>query len=334
MITQKTDERVDGKDVLLFTLENSRLRVVISNFGATVRSILFKSNSGEKCVTMGAHSVEDYFKFDCYCGGTVGRVSNRIAGGQFALNGTVYKTEKNDNENTLHGGFCGFDKKFFDYKIDCDRLILSLVSPDSDGGFPGTLEFTVIYYLDGDALKIEFEGKSDKDTFFAPTNHTYFTLGGESVSDVRLKINADRFTPVDDSLIATGELKSVIGTPFDFTEFKNIGADIDCDDVQLKVVGGGYDHNFALRDERVATAVCDKTKIGLEVFSDLPGVQLYTGNFLNGIKTQGRVFNKHSAFCLEPQFFPNAVNVETFVKPLLKAGEKKSYYIVFGFYDL
>lgn len=320
-----------GKNVYAYTLENEFLKVTLINYGATIQSIKVKTVGGEKSVALGYDNLQSYIDKSNYFGATVGRVANRISNGRFALSGKSYTLEKNDGNNCLHGGFHGFDSRIFDAEERENGVIFTLTSADGDGGFPAELKLKVEYTLDGGALKISYTAVSDGDTVWNPTNHTFFNLGGkpEKVYSTRLKINADRFTPVNSDLIPTGELKPVAGTVFDFTDFKEIGKDINADDTQLKLVGGGYDHNFVLNDGHAATAKCDNLQ--LDVYTDMPGVQFYSANFLDGAKCENGVYGKHYAFCLEPQYFPDAVNIDTFEKPYLKAKKPQTHSIRFEF---
>lgn len=332
MIEIKCVEDIDGKKAAVYTLQNDFIKVELCEFGAAVRALYLKTAKGYLPVTVTVDSTAMYLKYaSCYMGATVGRVANRIAGASFTLGGKKYSLGVNDAKNSLHGGLIGFDRKIFSSEICGDEIKFHLVSGDGDGGYPGELKLTVSYKIDSDTLCIDYSATSDKDTYFAPTNHTYFTLGADDVKDVMLSINADSYTPVNADLIPTGEIAAVKGTPFDFTTEKRIGDDILSRDEQLQTVGGGFDHNFVKRGELAATATCKKSGVKLEVYSDLPGVQFYSGNFIKDVKSNGRVYNKHDAFCLEPQYFPDSVNQAGFTKPLLKAGEVKNHYIKFRF---
>lgn len=320
-----------GKDVYAYMLENEKLKVTLLNYGATIQSIKVKTQKGLRDVALGYDDLQSYIDKSNYFGATVGRVANRVSDCKFALNGKYYTLEKNDGNNCLHGGFHGFDSRIFDAEEKKDGVVFKMTSADGDGGFPAELKLKVEYSLKGGALSINYTAVSDGDTVWNPTNHTFFNLGGkpEKVYKTRLKINADKFTPVNGDLIPTGELKLVQGTPFDFTEFKEIGKDVDCGDGQLKLVGGGYDHNFVLNGNHAATAEYDGVR--LDVFTDMPGVQLYSANFLDGAKCFNGVYGKHCAFCLEPQFFPDAVNIAAFEKPYLKADKPQSHSIRYEF---
>lgn len=318
---------VDGKAVQAYTLTGDNIEVTVINYGASVQSIKVKGRE----ITLGYDTLKPYTEKPTYFGATVGRVANRIAGARFALDGKVYTLDRNDGENCLHGGSHGYDSRVWDGTVKDDGVIFTLKSADGDQGFPGELCVTVGYTVTADTLKVYFTATSDKDTYFAPTNHTFFNFGGkpDTVDDTVLFINADCYMPVDGKLIPTGELMSVKGTPFDFSAPKRIGDGIHAADKQLTYVGGGIDHNYALNGKHAATV--SHGDIVMDMYTDLPGLQLYTGNFLIDKKCRGGVYNKHTAFCLEPQFFPNAVNTDGFKKPVLRARETATYYIEYKF---
>lgn len=316
----------------IYVLENDKLSVEISNRGASIRSIWF---SGRE-LSLGFSSQSDRIKSNTYSGAVIGRVANRIADGKFMLNGTTYSLSRNDGKNTLHGGKIGFDQRLFSVQIlDTTSLVMSLNSPDGDQGFPGTLTTRVKFSVVGTELRMDFSAVCDKDTFWAPTIHPYFRLGDDKTVDkTYLTINADYYTPIDANLIPTGEIRSVAGTPFDFRNSKEIGADIESNELKQT---NGYDHNFALNNERkvekdyVAKAFDKSSGIEMEIYTDLPGLQFYSGNYLKGF-SNSHYIQPHEGFALEPQFFPNAVNTPIFKQPLLKKAEFKSYFIKYRFY--
>ena len=319
-----------GKEVYAYTLENDELKVTLISLGATIQNIQVKK-AGNRSVALGYDNLQSYIEKSNYFGATIGRVGNRISNGKFSLNGKQYTVEKNDGNNCLHGGFHGFDSRIFAAEQSGNTVTFTLTSEDGDGGFPARLKLKVVYTLEGGALNIAYTAVSDGDTVWNPTNHTFFNLGGkpEKVYSTKLKINADKFTPINGDLVPTGELKSVKSTVFDFTEYKEIGKEINSNDEQLKLTGGGYDHNFVLNGKLAAEAQCDGVK--LEVYTDMPGVQFYSANFLDGAKCANGVYGKHYAFCLEPQYFPDAVNIDGFEKPYLKAGKPQEHYIKLRF---
>jgi aldose 1-epimerase len=274
----------------------------------------------------------------------VGRYGNRIAKGKFDLNGQTYTLAQNNGENCLHGGVKSFDKVLWKARAlsrkDGPALELTYFSKDGEEGFPGNLTVKAIYSLTPDnALKLEFSATTDKDTHCNLTHHSYFNLAGKGdVLGYELYINAEKMTPVSASLIPTGELRPVAGTPFDFTKPTPIGARIDQEDEQLKH-GAGYDHNWVLKKERkgrlslAATAFDPSTGRFLEAFTTEPGVQCYTGNYLDGSITgkNGQVYNRRSGFCLEPQHFPDTPNQPTFPSTVLKPGETYRHTLMYKF---
>ena len=325
MITKSLFDNYKGKDVFLYTLENKDVKVGVLDYGGIINFIKLNTHKGEKNICVGYKSVAAY-EGRGYCGSTVGRVANRIANSKFTLNGKEYSLCANENGNCLHGGPQGFDKKFYNAEVDGETLTLSLVSPDGDMGFPGELKFKVEFTLNGREFTVKFHGVSDKDTLFSPTNHSYFNLnGGGEVKDILLKINAEGYTPTDDALIPTGKVESVKDTPYDFTVLKPIGEDID-------KVGkiGTYDVNFALNGTNAIVAQSLSSGITMNVITDMPGVQLYVGRPSEEKNGEGGY-----GFCLEPQFFPNAVNEKGFETPFLKAGEEAVYTVryQFGFHS-
>jgi len=329
----------DGQPVDLYVLTNkSGGEASITNYGGAVVSIKVPDRNGKLAdVVLGYDTADGYVNDKSHFGGIIGRFGNRIAHAQFVLDGKTYTLAKNNGENTLHGGVKGFDKALWTAKIlpakDGQSLELSYLSKDGDEGFPGNLKVTVTYtWTDANALQIEYSATTDKKTVLNLTNHSYFNLAGQGSGDIlghQLVIEADKFTPVDAGLIPTGELRDVAGTPFDFRKPVAIGARIDQDDEQLKL-GGGYDHNFVIRrsagvGESLAARVLDPaTGRVLEVWTTEPGVQFYTGNFLDG-KTPGKggvTYPRRNAFCLETQHYPDSPNQPKFPSVVLKPGER------------
>ncbi|HST11106.1 MAG TPA: aldose epimerase family protein, partial [Terriglobales bacterium] len=275
-----------------------------------------------------------------------GRYGNRIAHGQFKLGGSTYNVPKNDGENSLHGGNVGFNKRLWTGKDVSgphgQALELTYLSKDGEEGYPGNLNVKVVYTLtDQNELKINYSATTDKETVLNLTNHSYFNLAGQGNGDIlehQLTLHADRFTPVDKTLIPTGELRPVKGTPFDFTKPTAIGARIDADDEQIKF-GKGYDHNWALNSggkggvKLAAEAYEPKSGRVLQVLTDQPGIQFYTGNFLDGSITGkgGKVYNHRFAFCLETQHFPDSPNHPSFPTTTLKPGQQYHTITIFKF---
>jgi aldose 1-epimerase len=336
---------VDNKKVHLYTLKNkSGDQVAITNFGGRLVSLLVKDNKDQLVdVILGHDSLAPYQgKAENFFGALIGRYGNRIAKGKFSLDGKSYKLDINDGQNTLHGGFNGFYKKVWDAKqTDDHTLELSYVSKDGEGGYPGNLNVKVTYSLDNDhSLKIAYSATTDKATVVNLTNHAYFNLNGagdQTITDHTLQLEADEYTPVDTTLIPTGKLEKVAGTPFDFTKAKIIGVNINDSDPQLKN-GKGYDHNWVLRKgtglRKAATVSSEKTGIVMEVLTEEPGIQFYSGNFLTDKINNGKgksTYGYRSAFCLETQHFPDAPNQPTFPSTVLRPGNTYSTVSVYKF---
>lgn len=329
MIRKILFDKYNNREVWLYELSNDKLKVGITDFGGAIQYLKVSTPSGEKEVCLGFNSIKEYLASGTYCGATIGRVANRIGGAKFSLNGKEHNLSVNDGNNTLHGGKDGFDKLFFDAEMRGDFLTLSLESADGDMGFPGNLKFKAEFSLNGGALEIKYIAQSDKDTIWIPTCHAYFNLGSGKIYDTSLKIYSDKYTPIDSGLIPTGEVANVIGTPFDFTVFKPIGRDINAENEQLKLAGG-YDHNFILKGRHAATAMSGKNGIIMDVYTDMPAIQFYSGNMIKGNGSGGEL-TPRDGFCLEPQFCPNSVNIAAFESPVLEAGETKVHYIHYVF---
>jgi aldose 1-epimerase len=327
----------DGQPVDLFVLTSKGgAEVSITNYGGAVVSVRVPDRNGKLAdVVLGYDTLDGYVNDKAYFGAIVGRYGNRIAHAQFVLDGKTYTLAKNNGDNSLHGGIKGFNKAVWSARTlsakDDQSLELSYLSKDGEEGFPGNLKVTVTYTLtDANALRIEYSATTDKKTVVNLTNHSYFNLAGQGSGDILghlLTIQADQFTPVDSGLIPTGELRDVMDTPFDFRKPTAIGARINQDDEQLKL-GSGYDHNFDLRmpmdrGEFLAARVVEPASGRvLEVWTTEPGVQFYTGNFLDG-KTPGKggvTYPRRNAFCLETQHFPDSPNHPKFPSVVLNPG--------------
>lgn len=326
--------KVDQKEVHLYTLKNKNAAVAsVTNFGGRLVSLLVKDNKDQLVdVILGHDSLQPYQgKEENFFGALIGRYGNRIAKGKFTLEGKTYQLELNNGPNTLHGGFNGFYKKVWDARqIDGHTLELSYLSKDGEAGYPGNLNIKVTYSLEDDnSLKITYTATTDKTTVVNLTNHAYFNLNGEgdkTITDHLLSLEADEYTPVDTTLIPTGKLTKVAGTAFDFTKPKLIGANINDNDPQLKN-GKGYDHNWVLRKgtglRKAATVSSSKTGIVMEVLTEEPGIQFYSGNFLTDKVNNGKgkaTYGYRSAFCLETQHFPDSPNQASFPSTVLKPG--------------
>lgn len=323
----------DGQPVFLYTLTNKEgVEVKISNYGGTVTSWITPDKNGNRSsIVVGFDSLSGYLAHPPYFGALIGRYGNRIANGTFKIGSDTYKLATNDGKNHLHGGKKGFDKVVWNGTTVSDTiptLLLTYVSRDGEEGYPGTLRVMVRYTLtDEDELKIEYSAETDKPTPVNLTNHSYFNLSGDVANTIEnhsLQIDAAGYTPVDTTLIPTGEIKPVAGGPFDFTVKQKIG-------LHLNDVPGGYDHNFVLNKKgdstkvQLAAILSDSTSgRSLEVYTTEPGLQFYSGNFLDGTFTaaNGHKINKHTALCLETQHFPDSPNKIDFPTTILKPGQQ------------
>lgn len=336
---------VDQKATHLYILKNKDgEQAAITNFGGRIVSLLVKDKKDQLVdVVLGHDSLKSYQrKEEYFFGALIGRYGNRIAKGKFTLDGKPYQLEVNDGVNTLHGGFNGFYKKVWDGKqIDNHTLELTYVSKDGEAGYPGNLTVKVTYSLEDDnSLKISYSATTDKNTVVNLTNHAYFNLNGagdKTITDHSLQLEADEYTPVDTTLIPTGKLAKVAGTPFDFTKAKLIGEHINDTDGQLKN-GKGYDHNWVLRKDSglrlAATVGSAKTGIVMQVFTEEPAIQFYSGNFLTDKMNYGKgnsTYGFRSAFCLETQHFPDSPNQPSFPSTVLKPGEQYKTTSVYKF---
>lgn len=329
----------DFDQVQLYTLKNSSgMTVKVTNYGAIITSILVPDRDGILGdVALGYANLEGYTNAPrkSYLGAVVGRYGNRIAKGRFSIDQVEYELATNNGMNHLHGGSYGFDKVVWSAKVleDENGIELTYNSSDGEEGYPGNLKASVTYRLkDSNQIEVEYSATTDKPTHVNLTQHTYFNLRGEgdgSILDHQLMLNAKQFTPIDDGLIPTGELRDVAGTPFDFTKSKPIGRDIDSDDQQMKY-GLGYDHNWILdkgnRDgELTLAAKVIEPKAGrvLEIHTTEPGIQFYCGNFLDGslIGKSGQPYKYRGGFCLETQHYPDSPNHDNFISTLLKPGD-------------
>lgn len=325
----------DGQTASKYVLTNKQgMEIEVSDFGALLVAIKTPDQNGKLVdVQLGYDTLEEYYDNDCGFGAFIGRNGNRIQGAEVTLDGVSYALDKNDNGNNLHSGFDRSHTKFYAAQTGTNKegsfVELKRVSPHMEQKFPGNLDQTIRYTLtDANELVIDYRMTSDKTTVVNPTNHSYFNLGGHNSGDVlghELEIYAEAFLPTDEELIPTGEIASVEGTPMDFRKAKKIGQDIEADFSALNI-GGGYDHNYCFANDgvlkKVAKLVCRETGISMEVFTDLCGMQVYSGNFLDGTKgKQGAVYGKRAGICFETQFYPNACKQPNFPSSVLKAGE-------------
>ena len=331
---------IDGKEVFLFSLKNKNgLNVKITNYGAIITSILTPDRQGKMGdIVLGYDSLQEYVKNSPYFGAIVGRYANRIAKGQFTLDGTTYQLAKNNGENHLHGGIKGFDKVVWNAEEQKDSssvgLKLSYHSKDGEENYPGNLETTVLYTLtDQDELMIAIQATTDKACPVNLTNHSYFNLtcADSSILGHELLIFADRYTVVDNALIPTGELRKVAKTPMDFSTPYTVGSRID-------EVPGGYDHNYVLEKKEPGITLAAKlyeplSGRALDVYTSQPGIQFYSGNFLDGSITgkNGKKYLKHYGLCLETQHFPDSPNHPEFPDVILKPGQIYQQATIFKF---
>ncbi|MEI8073748.1 MAG: aldose epimerase family protein [Bacteroidota bacterium] len=339
-------QELQGKKVDLYLLKNKQnMRVYISNFGGRIVSVNVPNKSGSFTdVVLGYDSLNHYFsRKENYFGALIGRYGNRIAKGKFQLDGKAYQLAVNNAPNSLHGGPKGFHDQVWDAKqVDDHTLELTYLSIDGEEGYPGNLSVKVVYQLtEENSIEISYTATTDKKTVLNLTNHSYFNLNGAgsgTINDHLLTINADKFTPVDSTLIPTGLLVDVAGTAFDFRKPRAIGDSVNANVAQIKN-GKGYDHNFVLNRktdhdlELAATVYASTTGIKLEVFTQEPGIQFYGGNFLDSslLGKKDLHYSFRTAFCLETQHFPNAPNQSNFASTELVPGKTYSTKTIYKF---
>ncbi len=332
------------KDLKKFTLRNAEgNEIKLTNYGAKVMSIIVPDRNGKMGnITLGYDDAASYINGDPFFGATVGRYANRIANGRFKLDGKEYQLALNDGPNHLHGGIKGFESQLWDteWNEDAEVIKMHYKSADMEENYPGELNVTVQYsWTDDNELIIDFEALSNKNTIINLTNHCYFNLrdGGQSnILDHTLKINSEAFCAIGKNTIPTGKIQKVDDSPFDFRAFKKIGADINQKDEQI-ILGRGYDHNFVLENngacQLAAEIFHEQSGRKMEVYTDQPGIQLYSGNWLDGSQTghNNTIYGYRSGFCLECQGFPNAPNEPSFPSQKLLAGELYQRRIIYKF---
>ena len=311
----------DGREARLYTIENGRVKAQITSYGASLVSLFVDGVD----VCLGCEDVRGYEKNGSFLGATVGRNANRMKGASFLLGGERVQLSANEGCNNLHSGPDSWGWRLWEVTAHTENsLTLAMHSPHGDQGFPGNAEFSVTYAIENDGLTIRYRGVSDRDTVFNVTNHSYFNLFGqdkpERAMDQELMLPAAYFCPDDAANIPTGEVRSVEGTPFDFRTFKAIGRDIGMDYEPLHLQGG-YDHNFVNVQEICAVMRNPENGLTMTVTTDLPGVQVYAGNFLKNHGKGGVYYGKRSGVALETQFFPDSVNHPEWIQPFVKAGE-------------
>lgn len=337
MIERKDYGFFNGYKVFLFTLTNKNgMKAELTNYSGAIVSLYVPDRNGiMEDVVLGYDDLDGYVKGTSSQGALIGRYANRIADAKFTLNGTEYNLFANENNNSLHGGMVGYNKRVWTVDATTDNSVtFGYISPDGEENFPGTVKVTCTYTLtDDNEIKLDYTGISDADTILNLTNHSYFNLGGVlsgSILDHELQLFADGYTPVNSALIPTGVVADVTGTPFDFRTAKRIGQDVDAG---LLI---GYDHNYMLGEPHVmrkaAVAYCPKTGIEMTVHTDKPAIQLYTAIGLGGeIGKGGKEMAFQTAFCLESQYAPDSPNQPTFPSCVLKKGEEYKFTTIYGF---
>lgn len=357
IIKEKAVCTIGEKDIDIYTLfNNNGMSAKITNYGGIVISLFVPDKNGNCAdVVLGYDRIESYFENKAFLGAIIGRHANRIEDARFELNGVEYLLDKNEGKNHLHGGIKGFHKEIWDAELDKDCLKLTYLSKDGDDKYPGNLKVTVTYRItDDNAFRIDYFAVSDKDTVINLTNHSYFNLSGHASGNIlkhKIKIYADKFTPINEECIPTGEIREVRGTPLDLTSLKPIGAGLTSDCDQIKK-GNGYDHNWVLNNKGAASEntrhsgrpdslQCslaaevlepDSGRI-MEVYTTKPGIQFYSGNNLAdaGMGKDKVQYQKWSGFCLETQYFPNSLKHRHFPSPVFRQGEEYRHTTVYKF---
>lgn len=344
ILIEEMFNRIDDKSVYIYTLANKDTSIKITNYGGIILSIITGDKYGEKNdIVLGYDNFDDYKTSTTYLGATIGRYANRIGSAEIEVGGVKYQLAKNDGNNHLHGGINGFNRVVWDSEILSDKdgeyLRLSYFSKDGEENYPGNLNVSIEYKLtEENELIINYYGRADKDTILNLTNHSYFNLSGHDSGDIlehKVKIYSKNITATDSESIPTGEIRSVLGTPMDFTKLKSIGMDIEKEYDQL-INGNGYDHNWIIDDytgklKKAAYVIDDKSGRVLEVFTTKPGIQFYTGNFLNEneVGKGGVRYKKRQGLCLETQYFPDSLNHSGFSNVILEAGQEYKHTTVY-----
>lgn len=334
-------DTMDRKPVFIFESQNTYgTKIQVLNYGGIIKSLQLQDRTGQqRDIVLGYDTLESYEKQDKYFGALIGRCANRIGSSCFSMDGKAYSLTPNEGQNHLHGGVRGFDKKIWEARLDGDKLELKYTSADGEEGYPGELTVTVTYSLtEENELCIDYQAVTNRNTIVNLTNHSYFNLNGHDSGSIlghSLKINSVYITPVKEDMIALGSMMPVAGSPFDFQNFYPIGERIDDSHEQLHI-GGGYDHNYIINGTGMRLAaelIGDKSKIKMNVYTDMDGMQLYTGNFIEGapLGKGGSSYQNRSAVCLETQFLPNAVNCPAFPSPVLHVGEVYHHRTVYQF---
>ena len=326
----------NGEEVTLYTITNkNNVSVSVIDYGANLVSLMVPDKNGNvEDIVLGFDNVAGYEVNGCFFGAFIGRHGNRIGDAKFELDGVTYELEKNDGKNNLHGGTPGYHQVMYQAAVGDNSVTFTRVSPDGEQGYPGNLDVSLTYTLtDDNELKLHYVTKSDKNTLCNLTNHSYFNLKGHKggqITDHIVTIKANGFTSTSDDLIPDGTIVDVTDTPMDFRKPRCVGDDIDSDYPPI-VLAGGYDHNYVLdKPEGTFAKVAEVTEKEsgrtMEVYTDKPGVQLYTSNGLpEGIYKEGAKYSTHQAFCLETQYFPNGMKNSHFIAPILKVGDEYNF---------
>lgn len=325
--------QLQGKDVFYAYYDTPEIKVVFTNVGASIVSLKTKDKGGKfDDIVLGYDTYHDYANnTDNYMGSVVGRCANRIRKGKFTLNNETFQLAVNNGVNHLHGGDAPFNTKVWDALFLTDRAVFRLFSKDGEGNYPGNVEVSVTYILSKKGMRIVYEGTTDKDTILNLTNHTYFNLDGHaygSLANHWLKIEADSFIPVDETLIPSGDIMDVSNTPFDFRKAKPLLRDVDESNEQLKR-GYGYDHCFVMKGSALLFSRYSKRSV--QVQTNMPGIQLYTGNYLNAKGKQGVEYGFRSGVALETQYFPDSINQPKFASCLLRPQQTYKHEAIFLF---
>jgi aldose 1-epimerase len=340
----KFQETIDGKQVDLYTLTNNEIGIKVTNYGARVVALCVPDLNGKPVdVVLGHDKISDYIDLpQSYYGASIGRYGNRICNAKFTIDSVEYQLVANNGKNALHGGIKGFSDVVWTVKeVTASKIVFAYLSSDGEEGYPGNLNVTMTYELtDDNAFRIDYAAITDKATVCNLTHHSFFNLSGEgeaTINDHVLTINSNAITPVDSTLIPTGEIVPVQNTPFDFNTPMVVGERINSNDLQMKY-GGGYDHNWVVNRSGegvvlAATVYSPVTKIKMDVLTDQPGMQFYAGNFIDGtyIGKQGKAYNYRSALCLETQHFPDSPNQPQFPSTLLLPGENYNHVCIYKF---
>lgn len=340
--TEAFGKTAAGEATKLFIITNSSMEIAVSDFGATLVRVVTKDRDGNPCdVVLGYDDAAGYEMGGFSFGAIVGRSANRIGGASFEINGKTYQLAQNNKGNNLHSGPDYYSKRMWTVEDTSENSItFSLFSPDGDQGYPGNVKISVTYTLTADnAVQIDYHAVPDTDTIINMTNHSYFNLDGHaagSILDQEVWIKAQAFTKADKESITTGEIVSVTGTPMDFNTAKAVGRDIE-EEYDALQLSGGYDHNWVLDNNGeyalVARMSAESTGINMEVYTDLPGMQFYTGNFITeDIGKNGLHYHRRQGLCFESQYFPDAVNKTNFASPICRAGEIYSTRTSYKFY--